>query len=89
MKQKKLFHVFNQFFIAPIVLTLEDSFKLSIAEFEEKFGREKPLIDNELVFHCRMGGRAAKGADLAASLGFKNVKNYKGSYFNWLQREKE
>jgi rhodanese-related sulfurtransferase len=35
-----------------------------------------------------MGGRAQKGADLAFSLGYKNVKNYKGSYFDWLEKEK-
>jgi rhodanese-related sulfurtransferase len=70
------------------VPTLEETLKLSEEDFKARFGRDKPTINDELVFHCRMGGRAQKGADLAFSLGYKNVKNYKGSYFDWLEKEK-
>lgn len=67
--------------------TLEEALKLSDAEFKEKFGRDKPKVDEEVVFHCKMGGRAGKAADTAITLGYKNVKNYKGSFNDWLDRE--
>jgi rhodanese-related sulfurtransferase len=71
------------------VPTLEDALKLSDAEFKEKFGRDKPTADQEVVFHCKMGGRAGRAADTATNLGFKNVKNYKGSFNDWLVNEKK
>ncbi|CAO1305562.1 unnamed protein product [Diamesa hyperborea] len=68
--------------------TVEDSLKLSAADFKSKFQREKPSPDTEVIFHCKMGGRAGKAADTAAQLGFKNVKNYKGSWTEWAEKEK-
>lgn len=50
--------------------TLEETFKLSAEDFKERFGREKPTADTELIFSCKMGGRATKAAEVAAGLGF-------------------
>lgn len=66
--------------------TLEDALNLSEAEFKEKFGREISK-EQEIVFHCKMGGRAAKATELAMSLGFSNAKSYKGSFKEWLEKE--
>ncbi len=68
---------------------LEEELKLSDAEFKAKYNRSKPSAENDVVFHCRMGGRGGKAAELAEKLGFKNAKNYKGSYFDWLEKEKK
>lgn len=57
----------NLFFL---VGTLEESLKLSPDEFKSKFGREKPKPENEVIFHCKMGGRAARASLVAESLGF-------------------
>lgn len=51
--------------------TLEDTLKLSREEFFEKFGRDKPKVDTEIIFHCKGGGRAGKATELAISLGFQ------------------
>uniref|UniRef100_A0A1B0DMP3 Uncharacterized protein n=1 Tax=Phlebotomus papatasi TaxID=29031 RepID=A0A1B0DMP3_PHLPP len=67
--------------------SVEDSLKLSNEEFKEKYGRDKPAKEQEVIFHCRMGGRAGKATDIATALGFVNAKNYKGSWTEWSEKE--
>ncbi|KAJ6637431.1 Rhodanese domain-containing protein [Pseudolycoriella hygida] len=67
--------------------SLEESLKLPADEFKSKFGRDKPSYENEVIFHCKMGGRAAKASLLAESLGFVNSKNFKGSWTEWAEKE--
>ncbi|KAH8311779.1 hypothetical protein KR044_008046 [Drosophila immigrans] len=55
--------------------------------FKSKYGREKPKIDTEIIFHCKIGKRSLKAAEAASALGFKNVKNYQGSWLDWAERE--
>jgi rhodanese-related sulfurtransferase len=40
------------------------------AEFEEKFGFKKPRPDQEIVFYCRSGVRAATAGDIAKKNGY-------------------
>jgi adenylyltransferase/sulfurtransferase len=42
--------------------------------------------DDELVVHCKMGGRSAKAADFLRSVGFKNVLNLKGGVLDWVDK---
>jgi len=55
--------------------------------FKSKYGRDKPKSDTEIVFHCKIGRRSLKAAEAATALGFKNVKNYEGSWLDWAERE--
>ncbi|KAL7727807.1 hypothetical protein ACLKA6_019746 [Drosophila palustris] len=55
--------------------------------FKSKYGRNKPKSDTEIIFHCKIGRRSLKAAEAAAALGFKNVKNYEGSWLDWAERE--
>nr|XP_016937791.1 rhodanese domain-containing protein CG4456 [Drosophila suzukii] len=55
--------------------------------FKSKYGREKPKPDTEIIFHCKIGKRSLKAAEAAAALGFRNVKNYEGSWLDWAERE--
>ncbi len=51
---------------------VENALKLDSNEFKAKYGRD--LIskeETELIFHCLLGGRAEKGAQIALALGFK------------------
>lgn len=50
--------------------TLEETLKLPAEAFKERFGREKPSDDAELIFSCKLGGRATKAAEVATGLGF-------------------
>ncbi|CAG9808099.1 unnamed protein product [Chironomus riparius] len=68
--------------------TVEKELKLNDEEFMAKYSRSKPQSEDEIIFHCKLGGRAGKAADVAIGLGFKNVKNYKGSWVDWAKQEK-
>lgn len=56
--------------ISCLVGELGDALKLPAAEFEAKYKKPLPGQDQEVMFHCKMGGRAQKAAELAKSLGF-------------------
>jgi adenylyltransferase/sulfurtransferase len=42
--------------------------------------------EEEIVVHCKMGGRSAQAADLMRKAGFKKVKNLKGGIDLWAQK---
>ena len=41
---------------------------------------------DEIVVHCKMGGRSAKAADFLRSVGFKRVLNLKGGILDWVDK---
>jgi adenylyltransferase/sulfurtransferase len=42
--------------------------------------------DDEIVVHCKMGGRSAKAADFLRSVGYKKVLNLKGGILDWIDK---
>jgi len=52
-------------------------------EFEESFGFAKPALDETLVFTCKAGMRSMYAAQVAASLGYENLVNYRGGADEW------
>jgi adenylyltransferase/sulfurtransferase len=42
--------------------------------------------DDEIVVHCKMGGRSAKAASFLRSVGFKQVLNLKGGILDWVDK---
>jgi sulfur-carrier protein adenylyltransferase/sulfurtransferase len=42
--------------------------------------------NEEIVVHCKMGGRSAKAADFLRSVGFKRVLNLKGGVLDWVDK---
>jgi sulfur-carrier protein adenylyltransferase/sulfurtransferase len=42
--------------------------------------------DEEIVVHCKVGGRSAKAADFLRSVGFKRVLNLKGGILDWIDK---
>ncbi len=42
--------------------------------------------NDEIVVHCKMGGRSAKAADFLRSVGFKRVLNLKGGILDWIEK---
>src|SRR5216683_1709681 len=49
--------------------------------------RQNELDPNdEIVVHCKMGGRSAKAADFLRSVGFGRVLNLKGGILDWIDR---
>ncbi|XP_055612168.1 rhodanese domain-containing protein CG4456-like isoform X2 [Uranotaenia lowii] len=66
---------------------LEFELNQSPASFKAKYGRDMPQQEAEIIFHCKMGGRAQKAAELATQLGFQNARNYKGSWTEWAAKQ--
>jgi molybdopterin/thiamine biosynthesis adenylyltransferase/rhodanese-related sulfurtransferase/molybdopterin converting factor small subunit len=42
--------------------------------------------NDEIVVHCKMGGRSAKAADFLRSVGYKRVLNLKGGILDWIDK---
>ncbi|XP_059613947.1 rhodanese domain-containing protein CG4456-like isoform X1 [Phlebotomus argentipes] len=55
--------------------------------FRERFGRGKPTRDSQLIFMCKVGIRSDKAAQMVTQMGFRNAKNYKGSWTEWAEKE--
>ena len=49
---------------------LPGSLYLRAEEFEKKFGFKKPGRDQEIIFYCRSGARAATAGDVARKNGY-------------------
>ncbi|CAD6573807.1 MAG: hypothetical protein TREMPRED_000919 [Tremellales sp. Tagirdzhanova-0007] len=62
--------------------------KTAEGDFFRKFSFRKPLPDQNIIFYCRSGKRSAAAAELAGERGFKNVRNYRGSWLDWTRRSK-
>ncbi|XP_053666766.1 rhodanese domain-containing protein CG4456-like [Anopheles marshallii] len=63
--------------------TVRNELGLSPEEFEKKYGRKKPAASDPIIFSCRSGVRAGQAAQEADQLGYKNVKNYVGSWLEY------
>ncbi|KAG8925438.1 hypothetical protein FRC03_008827 [Tulasnella sp. 419] len=69
--------------------TFEKSLALPDIEFEAKHGFNKPSKDQEVIFYCRSGKRSETAAREAHRQGYTNVKNYSGSWLDWVAKEQE
>ncbi|CAB3239113.1 unnamed protein product [Arctia plantaginis] len=56
---------------------------LSEKEFLRIYQRPKPKEETEMIFYCMIGKRSGKAQQNALGLGFKNAKNYLGSWTDW------
>ena len=52
---------------------LPNSLYMRAEEFEKKFGFKKPRRDQEIVFYCRSGVRAATAGDIAKKNGYEKL----------------
>lgn len=55
---------------------LPSSLHLKTDEFEKKFGFAKPRRDQEIVFYCRSGVRAATAGDIAKKNGYEKLVSH-------------
>jgi rhodanese-related sulfurtransferase len=61
-----------------------DALFLPAEDFEDRFGFTKPDAGAEIVFYCKAGIRSKNAAGLAKQAGFSNVKEYPGSWDDWV-----
>jgi len=66
---------------------IEHALDLSQDEFEEKFKFPKFEKDDNLIFHCRTGGRSEMATNFAIRKGFTKSKNYAGSIWEWSEHD--
>ncbi|XP_028179460.1 rhodanese domain-containing protein CG4456-like [Ostrinia nubilalis] len=52
-------------------------------DFEQRYKRPKPSEDTQIIFYCMIGKRSGKAQHNAINAGYKNVKNYLGSWTDW------
>ena len=57
---------------------------IPLGEVPRRYAELDP--DEEIVVHCKMGGRSAKAADYLRSVGFKHVLNLKGGILDWVDK---
>jgi adenylyltransferase/sulfurtransferase len=57
---------------------------IPLGEIPRRYAELDP--DEEMVVHCKMGGRSAKAADFLRSVGFKRVLNLKGGILDWIDK---
>lgn len=69
------------------VVEQELSDNVKAEDFKQKYGRDKPAKDTQIIFTCRSGRRAQQAAEIAVKLGYKKVKNYQGSWLDWAEHE--
>jgi molybdopterin/thiamine biosynthesis adenylyltransferase/rhodanese-related sulfurtransferase/molybdopterin converting factor small subunit len=63
---------------------IEGSTLMPLGEVPRRYAELNP--DDEMVVHCKMGGRSAKAADFLRSVGFKKVLNLKGGILDWIDK---
>ncbi len=65
------------------ICRLPDSVLIPLGQLGERMGELNP--DDEIVVHCKMGGRSAKAVEQMLKAGFTNVKNLTGGIDRWSQ----
>jgi adenylyltransferase/sulfurtransferase len=63
---------------------IEGSTLLPLGDVPQRYRELNP--EEEIVVHCKMGGRSAKAADFLRSVGFKRVLNLKGGILDWIDK---
>ncbi|MBI5798085.1 rhodanese-like domain-containing protein [Candidatus Woesearchaeota archaeon] len=65
----------------PAALSMDET------SFEKKYHFKKPAKQDNIVFYCRSGGRAAQATHFAEHQGY-HAKNYAGSILDWSEIDK-
>ena len=62
---------------------ISSALALAPEAFSSQYGFPKPIPSDPIVTHCKVGGRAAKGAEALKNAGYENVQIYAGSMEDW------
>ncbi|KAJ1661085.1 hypothetical protein IWQ61_000074 [Dispira simplex] len=62
---------------------VEEALGLGDQAFKQRYGFQKPLVNDQMVFYCRSGARSGQAMEVAKRLGFRNAKNYRGSWLEY------
>lgn len=56
-------------------------------DFLREFAFQRPAYDDKVIFYCRSGKRSQQALEFAQKNGWWNVRNYQGSWLDWVQQE--
>ncbi|XP_058178805.1 uncharacterized protein LOC131294778 [Anopheles ziemanni] len=56
-------------------------------EFARLYGVPKPAPDHYLILSCRTGRRSQMALEAITELGYRNARNYKGSWTEWAAKQ--
>ncbi len=59
---------------------------IPLGELEKRTAELEPFKDQEIVAHCKMGGRSRKALQLLSTKGFRNLKNVSGGIHAWSEQ---
>ncbi|SPO30720.1 uncharacterized protein UTRI_05337 [Ustilago trichophora] len=65
----------------------QKAFSGSGGDFLRDFAFQRPAYDDKVVFYCRSGKRSQQALEFAQKNGWWNVRNYEGSWLDWVQQE--
>lgn len=66
----------------------QKAFSGSGGDFQKEYAFQRPAYDDKVVFYCRSGKRSQQALEFAQKNGWWNVRNYEGSWLDWVQQEK-
>ncbi|SJX64608.1 uncharacterized protein SRS1_15425 [Sporisorium reilianum f. sp. reilianum] len=66
---------------------LQKAFSGDGGDFVRDFAFPRPAYDDKIVFYCRSGKRSQQALEFAQKNGWWNVRNYEGSWLDWVQQE--
>ena len=67
----------------PLPYIAEGALTLDEDDFLDKFGFEKPGLDETIVFSCAAGIRSVHAAQFAQMAGYTNIVDYMGGANEW------
>ncbi|MFT5512182.1 MAG: rhodanese-related sulfurtransferase [Bacteroidia bacterium] len=56
---------------------------IPLGDLQGKLDDLEPWINDEVVVHCKSGGRSAAAVDFMTRQGFKNARNLAGGMLAW------
>jgi len=62
------------------------SSETSAEEFSHLYNHTKPNFKDQIILSCQSGKRAQIAAETLVKLGYTQVKNYKGSWLEWAEK---
>ena len=68
----------------PLHEILSGAFLWPNTDFEIRYGLKIPEKNAEFVVSCKSGMRASKAGKYLKSLGYKQIRIYKGSFNDWI-----
>jgi len=69
--------------------TLSHDLEMDEGDFTKKYGYHKPAKNQPIVLYCRSGKRSDSAMSIMTGKRYKALRNYEGSWLDWVAKEKK